>query len=81
MAEVGGLPLNLINTKHTIASVPDANSFTFTVSQDATATENGGGALGTINTPVKATSTALGGGNKTKIKYKFDESLMKSSNT
>ena len=24
MAEVGGLPLNLINTKHTIASVPDA---------------------------------------------------------
>ena len=81
MAEVGGLPLNLINTKHTIASVPDANSFTFTVSQDATATENGGGVLGTINTPVKATSTALGGGNKTKIKYKFDESLMKSSNT
>ena len=43
------------------------NSFTFTVSQDATATENGGGVLGTINTPVKATSTALGGGNKTKI--------------
>ena len=80
MAEVGGLPLNLINTKHTIASVPDANSFTFTASQDATATEDGGGILGSINTPVKATSSVVGGGNKTKIKYKFDETLMKSSN-
>ena len=80
MAEVGGLPLNLINKKHTIASVPDANSFTFTAGQDATATEAGGGVLGSIKIPVKATSSVTGGGNKTKIKYKFDQTLTKSSN-
>jgi len=79
--QVGGLPLNLINTQHTVTAVPDANSFTFTAGQNATATDQGGGVLGTLTIPVKATSTAKGGGNSAKIKHKFEKTLMKSSNS
>tara|TARA_R110002049_G_scaffold82239_1_gene209384 strand:+ start:230 stop:1981 length:1752 start_codon:yes stop_codon:yes gene_type:complete len=78
-SQVGGLPLNLINTQHTVTAVPDANSFTFTAGQNATATEQGGGVLGTLTKPVKATSTAKGGGNSIKMKHNFESTLIKSS--
>tara|TARA_R110000824_G_scaffold251905_1_gene440528 strand:- start:6673 stop:8412 length:1740 start_codon:yes stop_codon:yes gene_type:complete len=78
--EVGGLPFNLINMEHTVTAVPDANSFQFTAAQTATATEQGGGVLGTLTKPVKATSTAKGGGNKAKIKYKLDHTVTKKNN-
>ena len=80
-SQVGGLPLNLINTQHTVTAVPDANSFQFTAAQTATATEQGGGVLGTLTIPVKATSTVKGGGNSVKMKHNFESTLMKSSNT
>lgn len=79
-SQVGGLPLNLINTQHTVTAVPDANSFQFTAAQVATATEQGGGVLGTLTIPVKATSTTKGGGNKAKIKYKLEHTQTKSAN-
>tara|TARA_R110002096_G_scaffold363707_1_gene556812 strand:- start:16 stop:1749 length:1734 start_codon:yes stop_codon:yes gene_type:complete len=79
-SQVGGLPLNLINTQHTVTAVPDANSFQFTAAQTATATEQGGGVLGTLTIPVKATSTVKGGGNSVKMKHNFESTLMKSSN-
>ena len=79
-SQVGGLPLNLINTQHTVTAVPDANSFQFTAAQTATATEQGGGVLGTLTIPVKATSTAKGGGNSVKMKHNFESTLIKSSN-
>ena len=79
-SQVGGLPLNLINKQHTVTAVPDANSFQFTAAQTATATEQGGGVLGTLTIPVKATSTAKGGGNSVKMKHNFESTLIKSSN-
>ena len=79
-SQVGGLPLNLINTQHTVTAVPDANSFQFTAAQVATATEQGGGVLGTLTIPVKATSTTKGGGNKAKIKYKLEHTQTQSAN-
>ena len=58
---VGGVPATDLNKEHTVASVPDANSFTVTVATTATATAIGGGAYSYVKLPVKATSAARGG--------------------
>jgi len=65
---VGGIPAEELNTSHTVASVPDANSFTVAVSTTATSTAVGGGAYSYVKLPVKATSAARGGKANTTIK-------------
>ena len=58
---VGGIPSTSLNKAHTVASVPNANSFTVTVATAATSTAVGGGAYVYVKLPVKATSAARGG--------------------
>jgi len=65
--DVGGVPASDLNKTHTVASVPDANSFTVTVATTATATAVGGGAYTYVKLPVKATSAARGGKKNTTI--------------
>ena len=67
-SSVGGIPAEELNTTHTVASVPNANSFTVTVSTTATSTAVGGGAYSYVELPVKATSAARGGQSNTTIK-------------
>ena len=76
--EIGGLPISVLNKEHTVVSVPDANSFTFTASQNATSTATGGGNLIVLNVPVKATSSTVGGGKNTTIKLPINNLLMSS---
>tara|TARA_R110002020_G_scaffold184477_8_gene381482 strand:- start:922 stop:2715 length:1794 start_codon:yes stop_codon:yes gene_type:complete len=64
---VGGISAHILNTEHTVASAPDANTFTITVSTAATSTELGGGGYTFIRLPVKATSAARGGTLETTI--------------
>lgn len=61
--DVGGIPMSLFNGTHTVVSVPDANTITFTVTQPATATTRGGGRYIIFELPEKATSTDAVGGN------------------
>jgi len=67
-ADVGGIPAEELNAIHTVASVPDANSFTVAVTTLATSTTTGGGAFTYVELPVKASSAARGGKVNTKIK-------------
>ena len=60
--DVGGIPQNVLNDNHTVVSVPDTNSVTFTASETATETTTGGGKQVIIKLPVKATSATTGGG-------------------
>lgn len=64
---VGGIPSTTLNKAHTVASVPNANSFTVTVATAATSTAVGGGAYVYVKLPVKATSEARGGKKNTTI--------------
>ena len=65
--DVGGVPASDLNKSHTVASVPNANSFTVTVATAATSTAVGGGAYTYVKLPVKATSVARGGKKNTTI--------------
>lgn len=65
--DVGGVPATDLNKTHTVASVPNANSFTVTVDTAATSTAVGGGAYTYVKLPVKATSAARGGKKNTTI--------------
>ena len=64
---VGGVPASDLNKSHTVASVPNANSFTVTVATAATSTAVGGGAYTYVKLPVKASSGARGGKKNTTI--------------
>jgi len=66
--EVGGIPQYVLNSEHTVVSVPSTDSFTFTASTTATSTATGGGRLVIVKLPVKATSATTGGGSNTKIR-------------
>ena len=66
--EVGGIPQYVLNSEHTVVSVPSTDSFTFTASTTATSTATGGGRLVIVKLPVKATSAPTGGGSNTKIR-------------
>ena len=66
--EVGGIPQYVLNSEHTVVSVPSTDSFTFTASTTATSTATGGGRLVIVKLPVKATSVTTGGGSNTKIR-------------
>ena len=68
---VGGIPSTTLNKTHTVASVPDANSFTVTVATAATSTAVGGGAYVYVKLPVKATSAVRGGKKDTTIDLKI----------
>ena len=68
---VGGIPAEELNTSHTVASVPDANSFTVAVSTTATSTAVGGGAYSYVKLPVKATSAERGGKANTTLKIEI----------
>lgn len=59
--DVGGIPASDLNKTHTVASVPNANSFTVIVATTATSTAVGGGAYTYVKLPVKASSAARGG--------------------
>ena len=60
-ASVGSIPELELNKTHTVASVPDSDSITFTVTTLASATAIGGGRNTNLTVPVKASSTARGG--------------------
>ena len=66
---VGGIPSTTLNKTHTVASVPNANSFTVTVATAATSTAVDGGAYVYVKLPVKATSVARGGKKNTTIEF------------
>ena len=66
---VGGIPSTTLNKAHTVASVPNANSFTVTVATAATSTAVGGGAYVYVKLPVKATSAARGGKKNTTVEF------------
>ena len=65
--DVGGIPQSVLNDNHTVVSVPDTNSVTFTASETATETTTGGGKQVIVKLPVKATSATTGGGPNIKI--------------
>ena len=71
--DVGGLTSDLIGNQQTVASVPNANSFTITSSVAATTTESGGGNQISITRPKKATSTASKGSAGMKIDVPFKQ--------
>ena len=71
--DVGGLTSDLIGNEQTVASVPNANSFTITSSVAATSTESGGGNQISITRPKKATSTASKGSAGMKIDVPFKQ--------
>ena len=59
---VAGYDPSEINKEHTVVSVPNANSVTFTTTSTANATTSGGGSSSVVFLPVKATSVERGGG-------------------
>ena len=71
--DVGGLTSDLIGNEQTVASVPNANSFTITSSVAATSTDRGGGNQISITRPKKATSTASKGSAGMKIDVPFKQ--------
>ena len=73
--DVGGVPASDLNKSHTVASVPNANSFTVTVATAATSTAVGGGAYTYVKLPVKASSAARGGKKNTTIELKIASPL------
>jgi hypothetical protein len=71
--DVGGLTSDSIGNEQTVASVPNANSFTITSSVAATSTDRGGGNQISITRPKKATSTASKGSAGMKIDVPFKQ--------
>ena len=71
--DVGGLTSDLIGNEQTVASVPNANSFTITSSVAASSTDRGGGNQISITRPKKATSTASKGSAGMKIDVPFKQ--------
>lgn len=64
---VAGLDPSELNKEHTVVSVPNTDSVTFTTTTAASSTAIGGGSNSVVFLPVKATSAALGGGELSKI--------------
>ena len=67
---VAGLPPSELNKEHTVVSVPDTNSVTFTTTSAASSSTIGGGSSSVVFLPVKATSAVLGGGSSALIGLK-----------
>ena len=67
---VAGLPPSELNKEHTVVSVPDTNSVTFTSITAASSSTIGGGSSSVVFLPVKATSAVLGGGSSALIGLK-----------
>jgi len=65
--DVGGIDRSLLNKSHTVVDASNANYFTITLSESATASEFGGGTDGVLERPVKATSTVNYGSSGSKI--------------
>jgi ribosomal protein S17 len=59
---VAGYDPSEINKEHTVVSVPNSDSVTFTTTSTANATTSGGGSSSVVFLPVKATSAETGGG-------------------
>ena len=72
-ASVGSIPELELNKTHTVASVPDSDSVTFTVTTLASATAIGGGRNTSLDLPIKASSTARGGSKFTILKISFED--------
>ena len=66
---VASVPVAELNAEHTVASVPNSDSVTFTVSTAASAAATGGGSEGKVTLPVKATSAVTGGGVNAKVGF------------
>ena len=66
---VANLTPEEINKDHTVVSVPDSDTVTFTVSTTANSSTVGGGSESKVTLPVKATSAVLGGGLTAKVGY------------
>ena len=64
---VADLDPSELNKEHTVASVPNTDSVTFSVTTAAGASAIGGGSDSVVFLPVKATSAVLGGGSDSKI--------------
>ena len=64
---VAGLDPSELNKEHTVVSVPNTDSVTFTTATAASSTAIGGGSNSVVFLPVKATSAVLGGGVNSKI--------------
>tara|TARA_R100001440_G_scaffold26239_2_gene42698 strand:- start:3670 stop:5439 length:1770 start_codon:yes stop_codon:yes gene_type:complete len=65
--DVGGLDRSLLNKSHTVIDASNADHFTITLSESATASEFGGGGDSVLERPVKATSTVNYGSSGSRI--------------
>jgi len=64
---VASLDPSELNKEHTVVSVPNTDSVTFTTTTAAASTSIGGGSNSVVFLPVKATSAELGGGELSKL--------------
>lgn len=67
---VASLDPSELNKEHTVASVPNTDSVTFTTTTAAASTSIGGGSDSIVSLPVKATSAVVGGGSSAIIGLK-----------
>ena len=67
---VASLDPSELNKEHTVVSVPNTDSVTFTTTTAAASTSIGGGSDSVVFLPVKATSAVLGGGSSAIIGLK-----------
>ncbi len=65
--DVGGLDRSLLNKSHTVVDASNTDYFTITLSENATASEFGGGVDSVLERPVKATSTVNYGSSGSRI--------------
>lgn len=65
--DVGGLDRSLLNKSHVVIDASNADYFTITLSENATASEFGGGSDGVLERPVKATSSVNYGSSGSRI--------------
>jgi len=65
--DVGGLDRSLLNKSHTVVDASNTDYFTITLSENATASEFGGGGDSVLERPVKATSTVNYGSSGSRI--------------
>jgi len=67
---VASLDPSELNKEHTVVSVPNTDSVTFTTASAASSSTIGGGSRSVVFLPVKATSAVLGGGSRALIGLK-----------
>ena len=65
--DVGGFDRSLLNKSHTVVDASNTDYFTITLSENATASEFGGGSNAVLERPVKATSTVNYGSSGSRI--------------